>query len=829
MNRETIDFGIDLGTTNSSIAMWTNNGQVEVLKNNQGSQSTPSAVYEGKRGRLLVGIEAKEQMKVDPDNVQTEFKQAMGTSKLYTFKTSGNSMKPEELSAEILKTLKADVQRRLNEDLKAAVITIPAAFEKSEIYATNKAADKAGFIVSPLCLEPVAAALAYGHQNASKDGFWFVFDFGGGTFDAAIIQLKDEEFQVVNHQGDNNLGGKLIDWAILDNLLIPAVQKEFNRTDFNRQTKDPIIRTAISKLKLATEKAKIELSTSDNALVIVDDFIIAPNGEPLDFEFELNRADVNRMTEPYIIRAINLSLKALKEKRLGPKDMERLILVGGPTQMPIFREMLADPNMGLGIPLEYSVDPMTVVAQGAAIFARTQKIGHKINHNAAKGEVSLDLEYEPAGADDQPLVAGRLIPGNAEGPAGFSIEFFKSDWRSGRIKVSPEGKFMTQLVADRGENTYTIEVSDASGTLQKAIPDKICYLRKAMFKEIPLSHNIAVAKADNSVDPLFEKGMPLPLKKMRQYTQTLPVTKADPNSAIRIPLVEGSNERADRNMIIGYLTIKSEEIRRNVPAGSEIEFTLSVDLSNRLTATAYVPILDQEFPWAIDLEKPQVDTNRIKREATAEITLFKSLEEKVNEMGDEKAKVALARIKEEKIVEEVENALALVDKGDDSGGMLLNRLRDLKLGIDEIESALEWPSLVKEAEKNKAEAEKIVTESKYADNADKDTFSKLCKELEHALEIHDTDLLRRASSELNDLLFDIDRKDPGHWVGLFEYLRTLTDKMMEKGLANDLINQGNRAIDNNDLDGLRSSVRQLIRLLPSEEAEKISGLGSTII
>lgn len=829
MDRETIDFGIDLGTTNSSIAMWSIEEIVEVFKNKHGSQSTPSAVYEGRRGRQLVGYEAKEQMKVDPANVHTEFKQQMGRSTTFTFPISGRSMKPEELSAEVLKSLKGDVYKRLNENLDAAVITIPAAFDKSEIHATNKAAEMAGFLASPLCLEPVAAALAYGHLQSSADGFWLVFDFGGGTFDAAVLKLKDEEFQVVNHHGDNYLGGKLIDWALLDQLLIPAVQKEFKLPDFKRQNDDPKIRTAIAKLKLETEKAKIELSTSDTAWVSLDNLLPSSSGEPLPFDFELSRSDINRMAEPYILRAIQLCRQALKEKRLSPQDMERLILVGGPTQMPIFREMLADKNIGLGIPLEFSVDPMTVVAQGAAIFARTQRFKPPKGTRASEiqpGEITIELEYDPAGADDQPPVAGRLILEDGKIPEGYTIEFKKSDWRSGRIRVSSEGTFITQLVAERGENVYGIEIQDATGNVQKATPEKISYLCKPVFKEIPLLGNISVEKSDNTIDLLFEKGMPLPLKKTRTYQQSIHVYKGDPDTAIRIPLVEGSNIKADRNRPIGCLEITSDRIKRDVPVGSEVEFTLSIDESNRMMAMAYIPILDQEFEETIDQVKPIDEIDHLKHEAEAEISRFNAIANKVDEVGDEFAIQALNSVQEQKLVEQVQNALEVIG-GHGEEGQLKHHIRNLRVAVDLVESALEWPTLVKDAQYNKEWAEKVI-DSKYAESEEKLYFSKLSKEYDQAIENRDSDLLRRVNSEFDDLYWKIHPRNPGYWVNQFENLQDSRPKMSDPGLAEQLFNQGRGSIDNNDLEGLKAAVRQLYKLLPKAEVQRIKAAFSTV-
>ena len=189
MTRETIDFGIDLGTTNSSIALLKGT-EVEVIKNNEGQEYTPSCVWIDKSGRVIVGRAAKERVESDLENTSSEFKLRMGTETEYLFKRSGRRMKPEELSAEVLKSLKADVQQRVGENLEAAVITVPAAFELPQCEATNKAAKLVGFSMNPLLLEPVAAAMAYAFQTTSNKAFWLAYDFGGGTFDAAVIQVR---------------------------------------------------------------------------------------------------------------------------------------------------------------------------------------------------------------------------------------------------------------------------------------------------------------------------------------------------------------------------------------------------------------------------------------------------------------------------------------------------------------------------------------------------------------------------------------------------------------------------------------------------------------
>ncbi len=316
MNRTTIDFGIDLGTTNSAIAVFTGNHlePTKIIKNTtDGTDSdiTPSAVYINKKGDLRVGLRAKNRIVDEDENVQIEFKRQMGTDHVYQFKSSGENRKPEELSAEVLKSLRADVQQRTSEVVEASVITVPAAFELHQCDATRKAAQLAGFKESPLLQEPVAAALAYGFQVDQEKAYWLVYDFGGGTFDAAIIKSEEGTIHVVHHGGDNFLGGSNIDWAIVEKLLAPRLVKDFGLTDFSRGNKKWT--RAFAKLKRAAEIVKIDLSRNERATLEACRFE-DDNGEELEFECELTRDEVINTAEPIILRSVEISKRVLKEK-----------------------------------------------------------------------------------------------------------------------------------------------------------------------------------------------------------------------------------------------------------------------------------------------------------------------------------------------------------------------------------------------------------------------------------------------------------------------------------------------------------------------------------
>ncbi len=375
-NRLTIDFGIDLGTTNSSIAVFEGT-RARVIENEDGMFYTPSVVYIDPKNNPRVGRYAKNRIEYEPEDTAAEFKLRMGSNTEYRFARSGKIMRPEELTAEVLKSLRRDVKRTLDEDVQAAVITIPAAFELPACQATKQAAQLAGITISPLIIEPIAAAMAYAFQSQVDEALWLVYDFSGGAFVASVIQIQDGSFRIVNHAGDNHLGGNLIDWEIVDTILAPAAARDFKLTDFTRQ--NPKWRKAFAKLKYAAEEAKKHLIFEQFYPIVIDNLCNDDRGEQVAFEFELRREDVARVAEPYIQRTINITRQALLEKRLGDGDIEKVIFVGETTMAPYLREHLADSIQGLGIPLDFSQDPNTVVVRGAAIFAGTQRLDTSAN------------------------------------------------------------------------------------------------------------------------------------------------------------------------------------------------------------------------------------------------------------------------------------------------------------------------------------------------------------------------------------------------------------------------------------------------------------------
>ncbi|MDI6763302.1 MAG: Hsp70 family protein [Thermodesulfobacteriota bacterium] len=832
MARATIDFGIDLGTTNSSIAVWKGTGGYELIKNNDNVEYTPSVVWINKKNNLYVGLLAKQQLELDVENAFAAFKRQMGTDAKYHFIRSGRWIKPEELSAEVLKELKKYATRSLGEDVQAAVITVPAAFELPQCEATDRAAKLAGISTSILLQEPVAAGLAYGFQSESDKVFWLVYDFGGGTFDAAVIQVRDGLIQIVNHGGDNFLGGGDIDYAIADQILAPAIIKEFRISDFNRGNKS--WRSAFAKLKWAAEAAKIRLSNIESVPINIDNLFAGCPGfkdGPVEFNFDLERIAIEPLIEPLVEQSANICKKVLTEKRLAPADIEKVLLVGGPTLTPYLRDRLADPNMGLGISLEFHIDPLTVVAAGAAIFAGTQRI-ECIAPSATPNQYTIELDYKPVGSSTEPDVGGKVLALKGENLSGFTIEFTnieaRPQWRSGKINLSSTGSFMTTLWAEKGHpNTFLIELFSSTGAKCKTVPDRINYTIGLVFTSPPLTHSIGVAKANNEVRRIFEKGTPLPAKKRITDLKTAYLAKAAQDPII-IPLVEGENRKGDRNIKIGNLIIKPEQIKRDVPPGSEVEITVDIDQSRLIRAKAYIPVLDEEFEDVQTLVKESSDLKKLQEVIDQEKKRLAEVREKAQQIEDSKAQHSLQKIERENVENNLDSLLIAASADRDAVNQCHKKLLDFKAAIDEVEDALELPSLLSEAKEAIKFANDIVEQ--YGNSKDKQNFKILEHETYKATQSHNIDFLQTKVSELRDTAFRLLREQPNFWVSWFQYLEKEKTVMRDHAQAELLLNQGRRAMENQDLQSLQAAVRQLYALLPVEQQrDGQKAFGSTVI
>ncbi len=831
--RTTIDFGIDLGTTNSAIAIFTGiQGEpTKVVKNTtdgNDSDITPSAVYINKKGDVRVGLRAKNRIIDEEEDVQIEFKRQMGTNHIYPFKSSGQNRRPEELSAEVLKSLRGDVQQRTGEVVEASVITVPAAFELHQCDATRKAAQLAGFKESPLLQEPVAAALAYGFQADKEKAYWLVYDFGGGTFDAAIIKSEEGTIHVVHHCGDNFLGGSDIDWAIVEKILAPRLVKDFGLTDFSRGNKKWT--RALAKLKRAAEIAKIDLSRNERTTLEACKFA-NDSGEEIEFECDLTRNELVNVAEPIIFRSVELSQRVLKEKNLGKEAIRKVILVGGPTLAPYFRDILA---AKIGIPLDHSVDPLTVVASGAAVFAGTQRLNLRPAGPVPTGEFQLELakSFKAVGMDSAPMVGGKLSGPTAQDFTGFTIELVntKTQWRSGKIALKPDGTLIASLHAEKGErNTFAIELHDPNGRKQSVKPDTLTYtIGVGGDVEQPLINSMGIALANNEYDKLFEKGRGLPLKVTRDYRTVHPIRQGQTGELIKIPIIEGENDLADRNRHIDDLLIEAGNIRRDLPAGSEVEVTLRIDESRIITAVAYVPFLDEEFSKKIELRHKSADADFLKSDFESEMRRFREVKAKAVSVEGDTAGELVERVEGSPLMQDVKDSLAAAAADHNAAAKCEKRLQELKLKLDEAADALEWPALVSESRECLGALQKVADQ--HGNNQQKHKAGDLANEVEEIIREHKPDRLRKRIEMILRLYHEIVMAQPGWWVYQLQRVEEQQPKMSNQVRATQLLGQGRDCLAKNNVTGLQNVVRQLWDLLPDDAVQEAKrGYGATIM
>lgn len=390
--------GVDLGTSNSAAAVL-QGGRPMLIPSAEGTslygKSFPSYVAFTKDGQRIVGEPAKRQAVANPEGTVTAFKRKMGQD--YKYKILGKQYTPQELSAILLQKIKHDAEAFLGEEVKKAVITVPAYFNDNQRQATKDAGEIAGLEVIRLVNEPTAASLAYGLDKANKEQRILVYDFGGGTLDVTIMEFGNGVFEVKATSGDTQLGG-----TDMDNTLVSFFEAEIKKKHNLDISKDL---QALQRVREAAERAKIELSTTLSSEINLP-FLGSVGGKPVNFAYQLTRAKLEELVVPIVERTRVPMQQALRDAKLDPSGIDKVILVGGPTRMPIVQRYV---EQLYGKKIERGVDPMEAVAFGAAVQAG-------VLTGEVKDIVLLDVTPLSLGIETLGGVSTALIPRNTTIP-----------------------------------------------------------------------------------------------------------------------------------------------------------------------------------------------------------------------------------------------------------------------------------------------------------------------------------------------------------------------------------------------------------------------------
>lgn len=857
-----INYGIDLGTTNSCLVRL-DGDEIKIIQNADQMNVTPSVVRVLRSGSVMVGRRAYNAIAEDPDNVAAEFKRLMGQKFQHEFPAAGRSMSPEELSAEVLKAMLGDARRRHSDasDFSSAVITVPAAFTALQCEATARAAALAGLREYPLLQEPIAAAIAYGARPGSQDQRWLVFDLGGGTLDIAVVSTREGRLSVLEHRGDNHLGGKDIDRLIVQKIFLPHLAAQFSLPGAG--TNGRLLR----KLTLIAEYAKIELATQDETVVSLIDLGTDAEGRYIEAELPLRRSQIETEIEPLMARCLQLAGDALAGARVKGPQLDRVLLVGGPTQMPCVRLMISD---GLGAKIDCSLDPMTVVAYGAAIYGSTieRAAPAAAPHVAvAKEKLSIRLAFDPVSASLEAAVAGKIDGARASEAREVKIDTDNNFWTSGWHTIS-DRYFEIPLVLQEGKNNnFQISLRDSQGRELEVEPAEFAVRHGLMISAPPLPHTISVelVGADGSIglSPIFPRRTLLPTEKTVSYRAAKTLRPSDTETSLAIKLWEGEAlSEPQANNWVGNMHIWNDHIRRPIPEGAEIQLHIRIDASRLITVEVFVPHLNATFSERVYIPQDEEPDylkllEAVPLEFESYLSRLRLLEEQllVSDFTSDEESFDFPEVLYEEgdlpasgLNAEGASQSQQVDHGPQSeidqlcreiedldieiilqrsGGMSLDhdaakgiveRAREIRVRLVNLEKRFgqsQKTSRVMASESLTAETKKYV--DNHGTEAQKARFAALAREMERATARSDGRGMQKVNGALKSLRGQILYAQEWFWREWFEYFQRPGRQFVNHEEANKWLEQGTHALEQDNHAKLEEAVRRLWKLEPVEE------------
>ncbi len=804
--------GIDLGTTNSAAAVF-DGEHVSVVRNAQGATVTPSVVRVDKQGRITVGTRARRFIEQDPANTAAEFKRLMGTGKAIDFPAAGKQLKPEELSAEVLKALRQDIQDQLGIAVERAVISVPALFELPQSAATSEAARLAGFARVELLQEPIASALAAGWRAEDDGGgTWLVFDLGGGTFDASLLETRDGLLRVVGHDGDNFLGGRDFDWMITEHLASQlAVVPSRNNPDHT---------SALRSLRLAAEDAKIELSRGDRAQVTLAQPLVI-DGQEVEVDLELTRATVERLCTPLVDRALEVCVRLMQGNGLGPGKLAKVVLVGGPTVMPIVRQRVA---AKLEATIAEGHDPMTLVAQGAALYAATASLDGRAASQAPITGRQVWMQYPAVSSDLTPHVVGKFIGEGA--PAKIKLVRNDGGWSSPEAPIAADGTFiMSVTLLARRACTFELVATTQQGERVAVSPPAITIVQGLTIGDPPLSRTLGVALANGHVQVYLERGAPLPARRTFTHHTVETVARGSKESVLRIPIVQGEMDQAHLCRLVGTLDIGGDGVRDTVPTGSAVEVTIELDRGGRLSARALVPVIDQVFEHVAHLLVPDASPESLD-------SAIGDLRRQLMDLRTDAFRNGLTHVIEkldhlEARLSEAERDIDAAHGGDADAAQRARRaLLDVDGTMAAAHLARKWPELDSEARSLAIGATSTV--GLHGSDAERALLQEVLAAMEKARGEKDAAELERQMRLARRLSSAAFNRTAEAWEWYFDDAASEVSRTTDLPRAQKLVVEGKKAVDKGDTESLRKIVKDLWTLLPEDSEARKRGFDSGV-
>ncbi len=820
-----INFGIDLGTTNSVITQFVK-GEVKIFNNPQdyGRCTLPSVVG-FRKDRIIVGTKAKELSEKDPKNVVAAFKRKMGTTESYKIKSLNESKTPVELSSLVIKELKTFVSS--SEELDAIVITIPASFDTIQSNATKEAGLLSGFKQVVLLQEPIAASLAYANMKKNKDlkeGQWLVYDLGGGTFDVALVKIINGEMKVIDHEGDNFLGGTDFDNIIVEKFIIPKIEEKYN---FENLLNDMISESGKLNSKYyvllhSAEKAKIDLSAKTSTEIIIDGFEDDDN-EEVDFEITITRSEFNNLIKEYIKKTTDMVKSILTRNSLQPNDIQFTLIVGGSTFIPFVRQNVEEV---LQIPVNCEIDPTTAVGLGAAYYASTKvKELSTIKTEKKNVKISIKAAYQKASKEKEEFFAAR-ITGNIEG-LFYRITRNDQGYDSGLKQLKEKISEDLPLV-ENAFNYFKFTVYDEKNNIIETDFDTIGINSGYSISGQPLPEDICLEvddldnPCDTKLELIFQRNTPLPVKKTITKCLTKTIIKGSNEDLVRINILEGPHYSIpEANKCIGFMGITGINLSRDISKGSDIEITIEISESRDITISAYLTMSDQEFKQTFTPKARQTDIETLKFEISK---LNNSIDDEIDAaVSDEKYEKANELKKIKKEIEKLEEETSTMNSDDvtDKKYQIEDSKRKIAQEVHNVTKDKKMAALQSEYFGIKEECHNLLKE--HGNDHEMKHFNDIVNREDSFLTSVNTTKIQEAIEQLHSLHISVLFRVPSFLKAVFiDISKNKASKLNDQEQAKSLIDSGKLAIASENWDRLREIISGLMSLLPKTEQKKIN-------
>jgi len=824
----TINFGIDLGTTNSAIAKFIK-GEVIIFSNPQdyGRNTLPSVVSY-KKDKIIVGNKAKEFLEKDPKSVVGVFKRKMGTAESFKIKSINESKTPIELSAQVLKELKTFVNT--GDNLDAVVITIPASFDTIQSNATKEAGIQAGFKQVVLLQEPIAASLAYANMKKERemnDGQWLVYDLGGGTFDVALIQIKHGEMKVLDHEGDNFLGGADFDQMIVEKFVIPKICEEYNFANLEDEMKSASgkFNAKYYVLLRRAEEAKITLSSKTSAEIVVDGFE-DEDGNEVDMEITITRSEFNDLIKSNIDGTIEMIKQILTRNSLKPSDLQFNLMVGGSTYIPYVRSRVEEV---LQIPVNCEIDPTTAVAVGAAYYAATKPKELEKSTGKKQTSISIKTSYNKASKEKDELFSAR-VTGKTDG-LSYRITRQDGGFDSGLKKLTERISEDLPLV-DGAFNFFSFVVYDSLNNIVETDIEPIGINSGFGISGQPIPEDICLEVDDydnpgkTRLKPIFYKNSILPLRSQAiSFPLNKGLIKGNDDDFIYINVLEGSHlALPEANKGIGFMEIRGTQIKRDIAKGSDIEITISISESRDITISVYLNMADQEFKQTFNPKERHTPVEFLK-EQVEELSEKLDLEiEEATEKEDFETASALSKLKKEleSVSDETEGLTS--DDVTDKRYQLEDKKRKIAQEIDSATKNKRIQQVKAHYFETKDECEKMLDEN--GNDHERKTFNDIVAQESAFFATNSPLKIQEKSDELHSIISRIRWRTPEFLAGIFKWCRDNQTRMNDQAQAKSLVDAGVFAIESRNWERLAEINSGLLNLLPrGAEKEATTRIG----